>query len=72
MGRVILFGLDGGTYTVLDSLIDRGVMPFLARFMKSGVRGVLQSTTPPLTPPAWCSLVTGRSPVAMAKAPQPS
>ncbi|MCU1259021.1 MAG: Type phosphodiesterase / nucleotide pyrophosphatase, partial [Bryobacterales bacterium] len=62
MGRVILFGLDGGTYTVLDSLIDRGVMPFLGRFMKSGVRGVLQSTTPPLTPPAWCSLVTGRSP----------
>ncbi len=59
---VILFGLDGATYTVLDDLVRRGVMPNLGRFICSGARGLLRSTVPPLTPPAWTTLVTGRSP----------
>jgi predicted AlkP superfamily phosphohydrolase/phosphomutase len=54
--------LDGATFTVLDDLIPRGVMPYLKEFMASGVRGTLMSTVPPLTPPAWTTLVTGRSP----------
>jgi predicted AlkP superfamily phosphohydrolase/phosphomutase len=58
----ILFGLDGATYTVLDDLVRRGVMPCLGRFMHSGARRVLHSTVPPLTPPAWTSMITGRSP----------
>ena len=62
MNRVILFGLDGATYTVLDDLVRRGVMPCLGRFLESGVRGVLSSTVPPLTPIAWTSMVTGRTP----------
>lgn len=61
-GRVILFGLDGATYTILDDLVNRGVMPFLGRFMASGARGNLMSTIPPLTPPAWTTMITGRSP----------
>jgi len=61
-GPVILFGLDGATFTVLDDLVRRGVMPYLGRFMASGARGVLLSTVPPLTPPAWTTLVTGRTP----------
>ncbi len=63
-GRVVLFGLDGATYTVLDDLVQRGVMPFLGEFMGGGARGLLRSTIPPLTPPAWITLVTGRSPGA--------
>jgi predicted AlkP superfamily phosphohydrolase/phosphomutase len=59
---VILFGLDGATYTVLDDLIQRGIMPNLQRFMCEGVKAKLASTVPPLTPPAWSSFVTGRSP----------
>lgn len=60
--RVILFGLDGATYTVLDDLARRGVMPHLQRFMAQGARATLLSTMPPLTPPAWTTMVTGRSP----------
>jgi predicted AlkP superfamily phosphohydrolase/phosphomutase len=62
MKRVVLFGLDGATFTVLDDLVRRGVMPNLGQFMKSGVHGVLSSTVPPLTPIAWTSMVTGRTP----------
>jgi len=61
-GRVILFGLDGATYTVLDDLVKRGVMPYLGEVMARGARGILKSTVPPLTPPAWTTFVTGRSP----------
>lgn len=60
--RVILFGLDGATFTLLDDLMARGIMPHLARFAAEGARASLLSTIPPLTPPAWSSLVTGRTP----------
>ncbi|MBV8847161.1 MAG: alkaline phosphatase family protein [Bryobacterales bacterium] len=60
--EVILFGLDGATYTVMNDLIQHGVMPHLERFMREGVRAKMVSTVPPLTPPAWSTLVTGRSP----------
>ncbi|MBI3834053.1 MAG: alkaline phosphatase family protein [Planctomycetes bacterium] len=63
-GRVVIFGLDGATYSVLDDLARRGVMPNFARFVSEGARGLLNSTIPPLTPPAWTTLVTGRSPGA--------
>ena len=62
MKRVVIFGMDGASYTVLDDLVRRGIMPYLGRFMASGTRAVLSSTVPPLTPIAWTSLVTGRTP----------
>lgn len=60
--RVIIFGLDGASYTVLDHLIAEGVMPFLGKTLGTSARGILQSSIPVLTPPAWTSLVTGRTP----------
>ena len=60
--RVVIFGLDGGAFSVLDDLVRRGVMPYLGEFMSKGARAPLMSTVPPLTPPAWTTLFTGRSP----------
>lgn len=60
--RTLLIGLDGATFSVLDPLMDQGVMPFLEGFLQEGARASLRSVVPPLTPPAWTSLVTGRSP----------
>ena len=62
--RTLLIGLDGATFDVLDPLVQDGVMPSLHRLIAGGVRAVLRSTVPALTPPAWTSLVTGRSPGA--------
>lgn len=62
MNRTVLIGLDGGTFSILDPLMEEGVMPFLAEFIARGVRGELLSTPNPLTPPAWTSLATGRTP----------
>ncbi len=60
--RVILFGLDGATYTVLEDLVRRGVMPFIGEMFERQSRAHLMSSIPPLTPPAWTSMVTGRTP----------
>lgn len=59
--RTVLIGLDGATFTVLDDLMG-DVMPFLAKLTASGARAPLRSVVPPLTPPAWTSLMTGRGP----------
>lgn len=61
-GRTVLLGLDGATFAVLGPLMQEGVMPFLSEFVASGASGELQSVIPALTPPAWTSLTTGRSP----------
>lgn len=37
-------------------------MPALGRLLADGAHGILNSTTPALTPPAWASLVTGVNP----------
>jgi predicted AlkP superfamily phosphohydrolase/phosphomutase len=60
--RVVLVGLDGATFSVLNPLMEDGTMPFLKEFTTEGVHGILYSTPHPLTPPAWTSLMTGRSP----------
>lgn len=60
--RVVMIGLDGATFSILDPLMQADVMPFLKGFIAQGARGVLLSTPHPLTPPAWTSLMTGRSP----------
>jgi predicted AlkP superfamily phosphohydrolase/phosphomutase len=60
--RTLLIGLDGATFTILDPLMEQGVMPFLRELARRGVRAGLRSIVPPLTPPAWTSLLTGRTP----------
>jgi len=60
--KTLLIGLDGATFTVLDPLVERGVMPFLGSLLDRGVRAPLRSVVPPLTPPAWTSLMTGKRP----------
>ncbi len=60
--RTLLIGLDGATSSILDPLMRQGIMPFLQGLLSSGTRAELTSVVPPLTPPAWTSLMTGRSP----------
>jgi len=57
--RVLLIGLDGATWRLLEPLMARGWMPNLARLRAQGAWGVLESTIPPVTAPAWTTLQTG-------------
>lgn len=64
--RTLFIGLDGATFTVLNDLTKQAeggpVMPFMAKVFAEGSRAKLRSTPNPLTPPAWVSLMTGRTP----------
>ncbi len=60
--RVLVIGLDGATFDVLNPLMDAGRMPNLKRFVERGVAGALESTRPPITPAAWTTFMTGKSP----------
>lgn len=59
--KVLVIGLDGGTWSVIEPLVRAGKVPNLARIM-GGVWGPLESTIPPVTPPAWTSFMTGKNP----------
>jgi predicted AlkP superfamily phosphohydrolase/phosphomutase len=60
--RTVVIGLDGVVWRVLDPLIDEGFMPRLASLRDRGAWGVLDSTVPTYTPPAWTSAITGVNP----------
>jgi predicted AlkP superfamily phosphohydrolase/phosphomutase len=58
----VVIGLDGGTWRILEPLIDQGRVPFLADLVRRGVHGTLMSTVPAVTAPAWTSFLTGKNP----------
>lgn len=60
--RVLLIGLDGMTFDILKPLAEQGIMPTCKSLMDRGSWGVLRSTIPPLTGPAWTSFYTGKMP----------
>ena len=64
MGRILIVGLDGATWSLLEPWARMGRMPALAALMDRGAWGTLRSTIPPLTLPAWSSFMTGRNPGA--------
>ncbi len=60
--RLIVIGMDGGTFEVIDRLTARGRLPVIAGLTGRGARCVLESTVPPVTIPAWPSFYTGMNP----------
>jgi hypothetical protein len=61
-GRVVLFGIDGADWQVIDPLIAAGRMPNMARVVREGARGVLQSMEPSASPALWTTIATGVTP----------
>lgn len=60
--KAVIIGLDAATWDLLGPWMEQGLMPNLARLRSSGVSGKLESARPPITPPAWTSLMTGKNP----------
>ncbi|KAA3609069.1 MAG: hypothetical protein DWQ01_10835 [Planctomycetota bacterium] len=62
MTRLAIVGIDGATYEIIRPMIEEGELPHIARILKQGVSGDLESEKPPITPPAWTSMMTGINP----------
>ena len=60
--ELLVIGLDGASFNVLDGLIEKGYLPNLARLIADGSRADLETTFPPITAVAWSSFMTGKNP----------
>jgi predicted AlkP superfamily phosphohydrolase/phosphomutase len=60
--KTLIIALDGAGWDLLEYVISSGLMPRLKALIKSGVKGELLSTVPPVTAPAWASFMTGKDP----------
>lgn len=58
--RSLILGLDGATWDVIEP--HRARLPNLWRLREGGAWARLDSTTPPMTLPAWSSVLTGCRP----------
>ncbi len=59
---LLIIGLDGATWDLIDPWIAAGRLPHLERLRRQGVFGPLASTVPPATFPSWSTFMTGVNP----------
>ncbi len=62
MTRTFVLGLDGASWLLLDSLIEDGELPNLARLRESGTWAESRSCLPPVTFPNWKCYASGKDP----------
>ena len=60
--NVLVIGLDGADWSLLNPLMEDGAMPTLKAFVESGVSATLESIRPTNSMSAWTSLMTGTNP----------
>ena len=60
--KVIVLGIDGMDYGMLEAFIAEGRLPNFARLARDGDVSPLQTTMPPLSPVAWSTFITGMDP----------
>lgn len=60
--RLLVIGIDGAPFPLVQQWMASGHMPNLARLADSGSFGVLRSTIPVHSPTAWATFITGLNP----------
>ncbi len=60
--KVLVLGFDGMDPGIVRSMIKRGELPNIRRFMHGGTLTEMLSTAPPESPCAWASFSTGKDP----------
>jgi len=60
--RLIIIGLDGATWDLINPMVAEGKLPAIQRILNEGQSGVLESVIPPVTAPAWATMLTGVNP----------
>jgi predicted AlkP superfamily phosphohydrolase/phosphomutase len=57
--QVIVLGIDGGTWTMIEPMMEKGELPNLKKLYDSGLHGILESRPPILSPVVWTTIFTG-------------
>jgi len=59
--RVLIIGIDGASYRIIEPMMRTGRLPNLARIAKEGVYGpIISSDLPLLSPRIWTTVATGK------------
>ena len=61
--RMVVVGLDAGTWTILKELFERGDLPHIQEMVATGVSGTLLSEDPTMSPRVWTSIASGKRPI---------
>lgn len=61
VSRVVLVGIDGLAWSVLQPLVDEGRVPNFERFLARGASGELHTMLPTYSPILWATIATGRT-----------
>lgn len=61
--KLLIIGIDGGTWKILNEVIAFKHMPCLEKLKNNGAFGTLISTIPPISPSAWSTIQTGKEAV---------
>ena len=60
--RIIIFGLDGIPYRLIENFSNRGLMPETKKLIEKGVFKQMESSIPEISCVAWSSIITGKNP----------
>ncbi len=60
--KLLLFGIDGADWRLMDPLLKEGKLPHFAALIENGVRAPLKTFIPTASPLIWTSIATGVSP----------
>jgi predicted AlkP superfamily phosphohydrolase/phosphomutase len=66
-GRLLLLGLDGGEWTLIQRWAKEGLLPTFRRLLEEGASGELRSTAAQFLDTAWPCLFSGLNPGKMDK-----
>lgn len=58
--KVVVVGIDGATWVVMDPLLAGGELPTFASLIARGTRAPLESQKPILSPCVWTTIATGK------------
>lgn len=62
MMKLVVVGLDGASFELLDPWIEEGILPNLKKVKEEGVWADQESVLPPVTSPNWKAYATGKNP----------
>ncbi len=60
--RVLLLGIDGATWDLMDPLLEAGKLPNFSKLIAAGTRAPLKSFEPTASPLIWTTIATGVPP----------
>ncbi|MBC8333180.1 MAG: alkaline phosphatase family protein, partial [Anaerolineae bacterium] len=59
---LVVLGWDAATWDLLTPWVEQGKLPHLTSLMQNGSYGAMRSTSLPVSPAAWSTIITGKNP----------